>query len=407
MLIASLIKLRDKGNTVLVVEHDHEIMKAADWIIDFGPTAGSKGGRLLVEAPPSDLIKPRSELKYPESVTVRYLSGAIAPPASRHRETDNDSPAIEVQNIKLHNLESVSCRLPLRRFVGILGVSGSGKSTLIQDSIVPAIHAKLSKASIDHPQHVGEIHGLDQIERLIVVDQSPIGRSPRSTPATYCGFWDDIRKVYAATRDAKQRGFDSSFFSFNSGKGRCESCAGQGRVKLEMNFLADVYIMCPQCRGNRFQRSVLAVRFKGKSIADILNMSILEAADFFSEIPKLNRPLQGLVQVGLGYMPIGQPATTISGGEAQRIKLAAELSKTNSGQTAYFLDEPTSGLHTQDVHRLIDVLQNLVDQGNSVFVIEHHWDVIKACDWLIEMGPGAASNGGKIIYSGPPSERNL
>jgi excinuclease ABC subunit A len=407
LLIESLVKLRDKGNTVLVVEHDHEIMKAADWIVDFGPTAGSKGGRLLVEAPPSDLVRPKSESQFPESVTVRYLSGAIAPPASRNRETGDDSPAIEVRNITLHNLDGVSCRLPLRRLVGVLGVSGSGKSTLIQDSIVPAIHSKLSNVGIEHPKHVGEINGLDHIERLIVVNQSPIGRSPRSTPATYCGFWDDIRKVFAATRDAKQRGFDSSFFSFNSGKGRCESCTGQGRVKLEMNFLADVYIMCPQCRGNRFQRSVLAVRFKGKSIADILNMSILEAADFFSEIPKLNRPLQGLVQVGLGYMPIGQPATTISGGEAQRIKLAAELSKTNSGQTAYFLDEPTSGLHTQDVHRLIEVLQNLVDQGNSVFVIEHHWDVIKACDWLIEMGPGAASNGGKIVYSGPSSGRNL
>ncbi|MCU0712483.1 MAG: ABC-ATPase UvrA [Pirellula sp.] len=407
MLIESLTKLRDRGNTVLVVEHDHEIMRAADWIVDFGPTAGLNGGRLLVEAPPSELTQPKADSKYSESVTVRYLSGAIPPPGSRNRPTVASSPSIKVRDIKLHNLQGVSCKLPLNRLVGILGVSGSGKSTLIQDSVVPAIHAKLSNEHAEPPGHVGGIDGLEQISRLIVVDQSPIGRSPRSTPATYCGFWDDIRKVYAATRDAKQRGFDSSFFSFNSGKGRCESCAGQGRVKLEMNFLADVYIMCPQCRGNRFQRSVLAVRFKGKSIADILNMSILEAADFFSEIPKLNRPLQGLVQVGLGYMPIGQPATTISGGEAQRIKLAAELSKTNSGQTAYFLDEPTSGLHTQDVHRLIDVLQNLVDQGNSVFVIEHHWDVIRACDWIIEMGPGAASNGGKIVYAGPPGGRNL
>jgi excinuclease ABC subunit A len=407
MLIESLIKLRDKGNTVVVVEHDHEIMKAADWIIDFGPIAGSKGGRLLVQASPSELMKSQSVVKYPESVTVRYLSGSMSPPASRNRETSLDSPAIEVRDISLHNLESVSCRLPVRRLVGVLGVSGSGKSTLIQDSIVPAIHAKLSKAGVEHPKHVGEIHGLDHIDRLIVIDQSPIGRSPRSTPATYCGFWDDIRKVFAATRDAKQRGFGSSFFSFNSGNGRCDSCAGQGRVKLEMNFLADVYVMCSQCRGNRFQRSVLAVRFKGKSIADILNMSIGEAAEFFSEIPKLSRPLMGLVDVGLGYMPIGQPATTISGGEAQRIKLASELSKTNTGQTAYFLDEPTSGLHTQDVHRLIDVLQNLVDQGNSVFVIEHHWDVIKACDWLIEMGPGAAASGGQIVYMGPANGRAL
>lgn len=407
MLIKSLIKLRDKGNTVVVVEHDHEIMKAADLIIDFGPTAGSKGGRLLVQSTPSELKKSQSVTKYPESVTVRYLSGSISPPASRNRETSFDSPAIEVRDITLHNLQRVSCRLPVRRMVGVLGVSGSGKSTLIQDSIVPAIQARLSKSEMELPNHVGDIHGLDHIDRLIVIDQSPIGRSPRSTPATYCGFWDDIRKVYAATRDAKQRGFASSYFSFNSGNGRCDVCAGQGRVKLEMNFLADVYVMCSQCRGNRFQRSVLAVRFKGKSIADILNMSIEEAAEFFSEIPKLSRPLTGLVDVGLGYMPIGQPATTISGGEAQRIKLAAELSKTNTGQTAYFLDEPTSGLHTQDVHRLIDVLQNLVDQGNSVFVIEHHWDVIKACDWLIEMGPGAAANGGQIVYSGAPGGRCL
>lgn len=405
MLIESLIKLRDKGNTVVVVEHDHEIMKAADWIIDFGPTAGSKGGRLLVQSTPSELKKSKSATKYPESVTVRYLSGSISPPASRNRETSFDSPAIEVQNITLHNLQGVSCRLPVQRMVGILGVSGSGKSTLIQDSIVPAIHARLSKSEKELPTHVGDIRGLEHIDRLIVIDQSPIGRSPRSTPATYCGFWDDIRKVYAATRDAKQRGFASNFFSFNSGNGRCDLCAGQGRVKLEMNFLADVYVMCSQCRGNRFQRSVLAVRFKGKSIADILNMSIEEAAEFFSEIPKVSKPLKGLVDVGLGYMPIGQPATTISGGEAQRIKLASELSKTNTGQTAYFLDEPTSGLHTQDVYRLIDVLQNLVDQGNSVFVIEHHWDVIKACDWLIEMGPGAAANGGQIVFSGVPSGR--
>lgn len=406
-LIESLCKLRDRGNTVVVVEHDHEIMKAADWIIDFGPTAGSNGGRLLVEASPSELVKPKADAKYPESVTVHYLSGAIFPPESRNRPTTDDSPAIRVHNINLHNVHGVSCKLPLSRLVGVLGVSGSGKSTLIQDSIVPAIHAKLSQSNADQPQHVGGIEGLEAINRLIVVDQSPIGRSPRSTPATYCGFWDDIRKVYAATRDAKQRGFDSSYFSFNSGKGRCETCAGQGRVKLEMNFLADVYVMCPHCRGNRFQRSVLAVRFKGKSIADVLNMSIDEAADFFSEIPKLHRPLQGLLQVGLGYMPIGQPATTISGGEAQRIKLASELSKSNGGQTAYFLDEPTSGLHTQDVHRLIDVLQNLVDQGNSVVVIEHHWDVIRACDWLIEMGPGAAEDGGKIIYEGSPLSRSL
>jgi excinuclease ABC subunit A len=405
-LIESLKKLRDKGNTVLVVEHDHEIMKAADWIVDFGPTAGSEGGRVLVEAPPSELLKPKAEKKYPNSVTVRYLSGALSPPGSRNRTTDDNTLSIHVRDITLHNLQSLCCKLPLQRLVGVLGVSGSGKSTLIQDSVVPALSARLANRTQDFPAHVGEISGLESIERLIVVDQSPIGRSPRSTPATYCGFWDDIRKVYAATRDAKIRGFDASYFSFNSGKGRCEACAGQGRVKLEMNFLADVYVMCPQCRGNRFQRSVLAVRFKGQSIADVLNMSILEASQFFSEIPSLARPLQGLVQVGLGYMPLGQPATTISGGEAQRVKLASELSKPNSGRTVYFLDEPTSGLHTQDVYRLIDVLQDLVDKGNSVFVIEHHWDVIKACDWLIEMGPGAAAKGGKIVYAGPPDRRD-
>jgi excinuclease ABC subunit A len=401
-LIESLRKLQQRGNTVLVVEHDHEIMRAADWVIDFGPGAGTQGGQVLVDAPASELFATEASVRFPNSITVQHLSGHLSPPDSKCRTVPADHPCLELVDVRLHNLNAITARFPLQRLVGIAGVSGSGKSSLIQDSLVPAIKAKCQHPVKVLPSHVRALAGFEGIERLIVVDQSPIGRSPRSISATYCGFWDDIRKVFAATRDAKQRGFDGSFFSFNSGKGRCDKCMGQGRIKLEMNFLADVFLMCPQCRGNRFQRSVMAVRFKGKSIANVLDMSLSEAAEFFSEIPRLHRPLDCLVQVGLGYMPLGQPATTMSGGEAQRIKLAAELSKPSSDKTLIVLDEPTSGLHTADVHRLIGVLQGLVDRGTSVIVIEHHVDVINACDWVIELGPGAGAAGGKIVYEGKP-----
>ena len=401
-LIESLRQLQRKGNSILVVEHDHEIMRACDWIIDCGPGAGREGGRIVAEGPSASFFNRQSINKYPESVTAKTLCDAIQKPTSRNRPVGKSEDYLELINITHHNVQSVSLSIPLRRLVGVSGVSGSGKSTLIQDTLVPAVAASLSGDKKSMPPHFKRINGFEKIDKLIAIDQSPIGRSPRSTPATYCGFWDQIRKLYASTRDSKQRGFTAAHFSFNAGAGRCETCSGQGRQKLEMNFLADVYVLCPQCRGTRFQRSTLAVRFKGKSIAQILEMSIAEAADFFSEIPKLKQPLDGLVSVGLGYMPIGQPATTISGGEAQRIKLASELARTNTGNTLYVLDEPTTGLHSSDVFRLIDVLQGFVERGNSVLVIEHHMDVIRCCDWIIDVGPGAGIDGGCIVSEGPP-----
>ena len=300
----------------------------------------------------------------------------------------------------MHNLSDIRVEFPLGRFVGVVGVSGSGKSTLVHDSLSIAVQRLLSGHAL--PPHIRKVEGIDGIDKLIEIDQSPIGRSPRSIPATYCGFWDEIRAVYAKTKDAKQRGFNAARFSFNAGAGRCEACGGQGRQKLEMSFLADVFVPCPQCRGKRFNRSTLAVHFKGKSIADCLEMSIAEAADFFDAIPKLRVPLQCLVQVGLGYIALGQPSNTFSGGESQRIKLASELAKPGTGKTLYLLDEPTTGLHMDDVVRLIGVLQDLVEKGNTVIVVEHHMDVIRCCDWVIDVGPGGGASGGKVLGVGPP-----
>jgi excinuclease ABC subunit A len=400
-LIESLRILQQKGNSVIVVEHDTDMMRASDWIVDFGPGAGHRGGRIVGQGTPQQFFDPSSVDTFPESVTSRHLAGVLSPPAPIARAIDVQHPCIELEKIQLHNVNNVNVRIPIRRLVGVSGVSGSGKSTIVHDTLAPAMKAVLSGESCV-PHHLGAISGYESIDKVIEVDQSPIGRSPRSIPATYCGFWDEIRKLYASTKDAKQRGFLPAHFSFNSGNGRCEVCSGQGRQKLEMNFLADVYVLCPRCRGNRFQRTTLAVRFKEKSIAQVLDFSIEEACEFFSEIPKIHAPLEALCQVGLGYMPLGQPATTISGGEAQRIKLATELSRAGTGNTLYLLDEPTSGLHSEDVHRLIGVLQTLVDKGNSVLVIEHHMDVLGACDWVIDVGPEAGVRGGQIVGNGPP-----
>ncbi|AMV35198.1 UvrABC system protein A [Pirellula sp. SH-Sr6A] len=400
-LIESLRMLQQKGNSVIVVEHDTDMMRASDWIVDFGPGAGHRGGRVVGEGKPQQFFHPSSVKAFPESITSRHLAGALSPPAAIGRAIDSQHPCIGLKGIRLHNVQELDVHIPIRRLVGVSGVSGSGKSTIVHDTLAPAMKAVL-QGELELPNHLGAISGYESIDKVIEVDQSPIGRSPRSIPATYCGFWDEIRKLYASTKDAKQRGFLPAHFSFNSGNGRCEVCSGQGRQKLEMNFLADVYVLCPRCRGSRFQRTTLAVRFKEKSIAQVLDLSIEEACEFFSEIPKIHAPLEALCQVGLGYMPLGQPATTISGGEAQRIKLATELSRAGTGNTLYLLDEPTSGLHTEDVHRLIGVLQTLVDKGNSVLVIEHHMDVLGACDWVIDMGPDAGVGGGQIVGSGPP-----
>ncbi len=402
-LIESLRRLQQRGNSVIVVEHDHDMMREADWIIDCGPGAGREGGEIVAQGSASTFHSAESVKTFPDSVTIRYLTHHVTPPDHSPRPVNEGDPMIKLEKVQLHNLKGIDVYIPLQRLVGVSGVSGSGKSSLVHDTLAPAMHAILQRTGKPLP-HLGAISGYESIDKLIMIDQTPIGRSPRSIPATYCGFWDEIRKLYASTKSAKQRGLTATSFSFNSGNGRCEVCGGQGRQKLEMNFLADVYILCPRCRGSRFQRSTLAVRFKEKSIADVLEMPISEAYPFFSEFPKLAGPLERLCQVGLGYMPMGQPATTISGGEAQRIKLATELAKANTGNTLYLLDEPTTGLHTEDVHRLIDVFQSLVELGNSVLVIEHHVDVLRACDWLIDIGPEAGEAGGRIVGVGTPNE---
>ena len=393
-LIASLRALQQRGNTVVVVEHDEEVMRAADVLVDIGPGAGKLGGEVIAFGPPATFLHGE------HSLTAKYLQRTIPMPASRERVVGETHPSLILSGVTMHNLSDVRVEFPLGRFVGVVGVSGSGKSTLVHDSLAVAVHRLLSEQEL--PSHIRKADGLDGIDKLIEIDQSPIGRSPRSIPATYCGFWDEIRAVFAKTKGAKQRGFNAARFSFNAGVGRCETCLGQGRQKLEMSFLADVFVPCPQCRGRRFNRSTLAVQFKGKSIAECLEMSIAEAAEFFDAIPKLRVPLQCLVQVGLGYIALGQTSNTFSGGEAQRIKLASELSKPGTGKTLYLLDEPTTGLHMDDVVRLISVLQDLVEKGNTVIVVEHHMDLIRCCDWVIDVGPGGGMGGGKILGAGPP-----
>ncbi len=393
-LIVSLRALQQRGNTVVVVEHDEEVMRAADLLVDIGPGAGRLGGEVVASGAPEHFLSDS------DSLTARYLQRTVPMPVSQKRTVGAIHPSLILSGITINNLDNVRVEFPLRRFVGIVGVSGSGKSTLVHDSLAVAVRKSLSGEAL--PSHIRKVDGCDGIDKLIEIDQSPIGRSPRSIPATYCGFWDEIRAVFSKTKDAKQRGFSAARFSFNAGAGRCEACGGQGRQKLEMSFLADVFVPCPQCCGRRFNRSTLAVQFKGKSIADCLDMSILEAAEFFDAIPKLRVPLQCLVQVGLGYIALGQPSNTFSGGEAQRIKLAGELAKPGTGKTLYLLDEPTTGLHMDDVVRLIGVLQDLVEKGNTVIVVEHHMELIRCCDWVIDVGPGGGGDGGTILGVGPP-----
>jgi len=393
-LIASLRALQQRGNTVVVVEHDEEVMRAADLLVDIGPGAGKLGGQVVAFGPPAIFSG------NVHSLTAQYLERSIPMPTSRKRPVGATHPSAILSGVGMNNLKDVRVEFPLGRLVGVVGVSGSGKSTLVHDSLAVAVQRWLSGQPM--PTHIRKVDGFDGIDKLIEIDQSPIGRSPRSIPATYCGFWDEIRAVFAKTKDAKQRGFNAARFSFNAGAGRCENCGGQGRQKLEMSFLADVFVPCPQCRGRRFNRATLAVQYKGKSIADCLDMSIAEAAEFFDAIPKLRTPLQCLVQVGLGYIALGQPSNTFSGGEAQRIKLASELAKPGTGKTLYLLDEPTTGLHMDDVVRLIGVLQDLVEKGNTVIVVEHQMDLIRCCDWVIDVGPGGGVYGGKILGVGPP-----
>jgi len=394
-LIKTLERLRDVGNTVLVVEHDEDTMRAADHIVDIGPGAGEFGGHVVAEGTADEVAA------VAESLTGQFLSGERTIEVPRKRR----KPAgyIEIKGAAENNLKAIDVKVPLGVLCSVTGVSGSGKSTLVNEVLFKSVTNKLHKTRVRAGAHKS-VTGLDQLDKIIAVEQSPIGRTPRSNPATYIGLFDQIRDLFARTPEARARGYKAGRFSFNVKGGRCEVCKGDGQIKIEMHFLPDVYVPCEQCHGKRYNRETLEVRFKGKTIADVLEMPIDEALEFFAHIPKIQRRVQALVDVGLGYMRLGQPATTLSGGEAQRVKLAAELSKVATGRTIYILDEPTTGLHFADIQRLLEVLQRLVDAGNSVVVIEHNLDVIKVSDYLIDLGPEGGDEGGSLIAVGTPEQ---
>jgi excinuclease ABC subunit A len=395
-LIATLKSMRDIGNTLIVVEHDEDTMLAADYLIDIGPGAGIHGGQVVAAGTPQEVMN------NPNSLTGQYLSGKkfIPIPAERRKP---DGRWIEIVGAKENNLKNVSVKIPLGTFVAVTGVSGSGKSTLVNEILYKALAQKLHRAKAKPGEHK-TIKGLEHLDKVIDIDQSPIGRTPRSNPATYTGVFDDIREVFAATNEAKVRGYKKGRFSFNVKGGRCEACRGDGIIKIEMHFLPDVYVPCEVCHGKRYNRETLEVTYKGKNIAEVLDMTVEDALAFFENIPKIKRKLQTLYDVGLGYMKLGQPATTLSGGEAQRVKLAAELHRRSTGRTLYILDEPTTGLHVDDISRLLKVLQRLVDNGDTVLVIEHNLDVIKTADYIIDLGPEGGDQGGQIVATGTPEE---
>ena len=393
-LIATLKKLRDLGNTVLVVEHDEDTMYAADQIIDIGPGAGMHGGNVMAQGT-------AEEIKLvADSITGQYLSGRKQIPVPKKRRKSNGK-AIEVKGASENNLKNINVKFPLGQFVCVTGVSGSGKSTLVNEILYKTV-AKELNGSTEKPGKCKEIKGLHNIDKIINIDQSPIGRTPRSNPATYTGAFDIIRDIFAGTNEAKMRGYEKGRFSFNVQGGRCEACNGDGILKIEMHFLPDIYVPCEVCKGKRYNKETLEVKYKGKTIADVLDMTVEEALVFFENIPRIKQKIQTLYDVGLGYIKLGQPSTTLSGGEAQRIKLATELSKKATGKTLYILDEPTTGLHIADVHKLVEILQRLVDTGNSVIVIEHNLDLIKTADYIIDLGPEGGDNGGQIVAVGSP-----
>ena len=396
-LIDTLVRLRDLGNTLIVVEHDEETIRTADWVVDIGPGAGEHGGRIVVSGPYEELVSS------PESITGAYLSGRLEIEAPLVRRPRDPARTLVVHGAREHNLQDVTAEFPLGCFVAITGVSGSGKSTLVNDVLFAVLARELNGARIVPGKH-RKVSGLEHVDKVVHVDQSPIGRTPRSNPATYTGVFDHIRKLFAETAEAKVRGYLQGRFSFNVKGGRCEACAGDGTLRIEMNFLPDVYVPCEECHGARYNRETLEVHYKGKTIAEVLDMPIEEALEFFAAIPAIARHLQTLVDVGLGYVRMGQSAPTLSGGEAQRVKLAAELQKRSTGRTVYVLDEPTTGLHFEDIRKLLGVLQSLVDKGNTVIVIEHNLDVIKSADWLIDMGPEGGARGGTIVAEGTPED---
>lgn len=395
-LISSLKAMRDLGNTLIVVEHDEDTMRAADYIIDIGPGAGENGGQVMAAGTPKQVMRSR------KSLTGQYLSGKKYIEVPKERRVGNGK-SITVKGAAANNLKNIDVTFPLGKFICVTGVSGSGKSTLVNLILKRVLAQKLNRASAK-PGKYKSISGLKNIEKVIDIDQSPIGRTPRSNPATYTGVFDDIRELFAQTNQAKLRGYTKGRFSFNVKGGRCEACHGDGILKIEMNFLPDVYVPCEVCHGTRYNSETLEVEYKGKNIAEVLNMTVSEALDFFSAIPKIKRKLQTIEDVGLGYVHLGQPATTLSGGEAQRMKLAAELHRQSHGKSFYILDEPTTGLHMDDIKRLLAVLQRLVDAGNTVLVIEHDLDVVKSADWLIDLGPEGGEGGGNIVATGTPED---
>jgi excinuclease ABC subunit A len=396
-LIETLVRLKDLGNTLIVVEHDEETIRTADWVVDIGPGAGEHGGQVVHSGSVKGLLKHR------DSLTGLYLSGRRSIPVPEVRRPRTKGRELKVVGAYEHNLQDIDVAFPLGLFVSVTGVSGSGKSTLVNDILYTSLAKQIYNARAVPGRHK-RINGLDHVDKVIHVDQSPIGRTPRSNPATYTGVFDHIRKLFASTPEAKMRGYLQGRFSFNVKGGRCEACSGDGTLKIEMNFLPDVYVPCEVCHGARYNRETLEVHFKGKTIAEVLDMPIEEAAEFFKAVPAISRHMETLCEVGLGYVRLGQPATTLSGGEAQRVKLSSELQKRSTGRTVYVLDEPTTGLHFEDIRKLLGVLSSLVDKGNTVLVIEHNLDVIKTSDWIIDMGPEGGSRGGTVISEGTPEQ---
>jgi excinuclease ABC subunit A len=395
-LIRTLHEMRDLGNTLVVVEHDEVTIRAADWIIDLGPGAGKHGGEVVVAGTVDDVID------CPESLTGAYLSGRRRIPVPEQRREGNGA-ALVIRGARQHNLKGIDVRIPLGKFVCITGVSGSGKSSLLIDTLYQRMAQFLHGSHAPAGDH-DAIEGIEQVDKVINIDQSPIGRTPRSNPATYAGVFTPIREIFASLPESKVRGYDKGRFSFNVKGGRCEACGGHGTLQIEMQFLPDIYIPCDVCHGRRYNRETLQVRYKGESIADVLDLTVDEAAEFFANIPQLKRKMKTLQDVGLGYIKLGQPSPTLSGGEAQRVKLSRELSKQATGQTLYVLDEPSVGLHAADVDKLIAVLNRLVDAGNTVAIIEHHPDIIKIADWIIDLGPEGGDAGGETVAEGSPEQ---
>jgi excinuclease ABC subunit A len=395
-LLDTLKKMRDLGNTVIVVEHDEATIRSADWVVDLGPGAGIHGGEIVFAGNPDDLLKCN------ESLTGKYLSGAVRIEIPDSRKKPNEKSLL-LKKACEHNLKMIDVEFPLGLFICVTGVSGSGKSTLINETLYLSIAKRLG-LKVDEPGAHGGIEGIEYIDKVIDIDQSPIGRTPRSNPATYTGLFTFIRDLFSQVPEARVRGYNAGRFSFNVKGGRCETCGGDGILKIEMHFLPDVYVTCDVCKGQRYNRETLEIKYKGSSISEVLNLTVEQALDFFVHVPRIKDKLQTLNDVGLGYIKLGQPATTLSGGEAQRIKLSKELSKVSTGRTIYLLDEPTTGLHFDDIKKLLAILHRLTDMGNTVIVIEHNLDVIKTADWIIDLGPDGGENGGYIVASGTPEE---